>query len=59
MLPLRVLIPTLVVALLPLVSLWDDAEPTPSDGPQFREWLEEQGLEVSSQNRQLDEIALI
>ena len=54
MLPARTLIPALVVALLPLVSLWDDAEPTPSDGPQFREWLEEQGLE----GLQLDEISL-
>jgi len=47
------------VLLLPLVSLWDDDEPTPSDGPQFQEWLQKQGLEVSSQNLQLDEIALI
>jgi len=43
-LPARTLIPALVVALLPLVSIWDNAEPTPSDGPQFREWLEDQGL---------------
>ena len=59
MLPARSLLPTLLVLLLPLVSLWDDDEPTPSDGPQFQEWLQKQGLEVSSQNLQLDEISLI
>jgi hypothetical protein len=45
----------MLVLLLPFVGRCGEHEsPTPSDGPQFQEWLEEQG----SQSSQLDEISL-
>jgi hypothetical protein len=48
-LPVKVLIPALLVLLLPLVNAGDCSKVTSTDGPQFKEWLEDQQGPQSSQ----------